>query len=697
MKPGNPLFNRSTGLLKHPRIKPPMAKAEPHTLSAHGDTRTDNYFWLNQRGAKPVTAYLKAENRYTNAVLKPAESIKRTIFSEIKNRIKKDDSSVPVFKNGYYYYARYETKSEHPIYCRKKGTLKAKEEIFLDVNKLARGHNYFDIMSLTVSPCGNLLAYSTDTEGRRICTVHFKDLRTGKPLPETIEKTTPNIVWAEDGGTLFYTRQDETTLRYNRVYRLSPDRKTHTLIYEEKDPSFSVGVDKSLSRKYLYISIHSSTSSEYRLIPAATPCVTPVIFHPRTKKLEYYLSHGGDRFFVATNYKAKNFRVMETPETATNLKNWKQIIGHDPETLIESVSAFRDYLIIEETRHGLTRIRIRSRATGKERYLRFNDPAYTAYVGDNPNFDMQVLRYGYQSMTTPASVYDLNLKTGERTVMKQQKVLHCNFSPDNYKSERVFATAQDGTKIPVSLVYKKGMKRNGKNPLYLIGYGAYGISSDPYFSVARLSLLNRGFVFAIAHIRGGSDMGRKWYEQGKLFKKKNSFTDFIAIAEHLIKRKYTSPAHLYANGGSAGGLLMGAVMNMRPDLFNGIIADVPFVDILTTMQDNSLPLTIGEYEEWGNPADPKYYRYMKSYSPYDNVKAQAYPHLLITTGVEDSQVQYWEPAKWTAKLRALKTDNNFVLLKTDMNAGHGGRSGRYEAIEDAAFEFSFLLALENRP
>ncbi|MDD4003696.1 MAG: S9 family peptidase [Elusimicrobiaceae bacterium] len=687
--------DRDTGLLKHPKIKPPAAEIRPHTLTAHNDTRTDNYFWLRERGSEAVTACLKAENRYTDAVLRPAAHIKRTIFNEIKARMKKDDSSVPVWKNGCYYYARYETRSQHPIYCRKQGSLKAREKILLDVNKLARGHAYYDIMSLAVSPDGSILAYASDTEGRRVCTVSFKNLKTGKLLPETIEKTTPNFVWAEDGGSLLYTRQDETTLRYNRVFLLSPDRKTHTPVYEEKDPAFSVGVDKSLSRKYLYLSIHSSTSSEYRLIPAGQPRTEPVVFQPRTKKLEYYVSHGGDRFFVLTNHKAKNFRVMQTPETATGLKNWKQLIAHRPDTLIESISAFRDHLVIEETRRGLTRIRIRNRATGRERQLRFNDPAYTAYVGDNPCYETRLLRYGYQSLTTPASVYDFDLKTGGHILKKRQKVLG-KFDPGDYRSERIFASAKDGVKIPVSLVYRKGLRRDGANPLYLVGYGAYGISSDPYFSVARLSLLDRGFVFAIAHVRGGSDLGRKWYESGKLLKKKNSFSDFIALAEHLIKRKYTSPAHLYANGGSAGGLLMGAVLNMRPDLFNAVVADVPFVDIVTTMQDTSLPLTAGEYEEWGNPADPKYYRYMKSYSPYDNVTAQDYPHLLITAGLEDSQVQYWEPAKWAAKLRALKTDGNFVLLKTDLNAGHGGRSGRFEAIEDAAFEFSFLLALENR-
>jgi oligopeptidase B len=678
-------------------IKPPQAKIIPTTLEKFDDIRIDNYFWLNDRENPEVIDYLNKENEYYQAMTAHTNNFQKELFEEMKSRIKEDDQSVPYLYNGYYYITRFETGSDYPIYSRKKGSLTANEEIMFNCNELAKGHKYFKLGGLSVSSDNQYIAFSVDTVGRRIYTVQIKNLVTGELFKDKIENTTGDSTWANDNLTLFYTRQDEQTLRSDKVFKhkLNTDSAEDTLVYFEKDDTFSVEVTKEKSKKYIVISSSSTMTTEFRTLLADQPDGEFKVFQKRVRGLEYDIAHFGDHFYVLTNKDdATNFKLMKTPELATAKENWVDLIPHREDVLIEDIDIFSDFLVVTERSNGLNTIRIMPWSGEDAYYLPFESETYTAYTSTNVDFDTDILRYGYQSMATPASIIDFNMKTKEKQIMKEQEVLGGKFDKNNYTEERVWATAQDGTKVPISMVYRKELRKDGSNPLLQYAYGSYGYSMDATFSSTRLSLLDRGFIFAIAHIRGGEDLGRQWYEDGKLLNKKNTFTDFIDCSNYLIAEKYTSSAHLYAEGGSAGGLLMGAIVNMAPHLYNGVIAQVPFVDVVTTMLDDTIPLTTGEYDEWGNPNIKKYYSYIKSYSPYDNVKAQDYPSMYVSTGLHDSQVQYWEPAKWVAKLRVFKTDNNAIYLDTNMNAGHGGASGRFEALKELAKEFSFLLDLE---
>jgi oligopeptidase B len=678
-------------------IQPPIAKIIPHNLEKHGDIRIDNYFWLNDREDKEVIDYLNKENDYYETMTAHTKELQDDLFKEMKSRIKEDDSSVPYFYNGYYYITRFETGKDYPIYSRKKGSLEAKEEIMFDCNELAKGQAYFSLNGLSVSEDNQWATFGVDLVSRRQYTIRVKNLITGDILPEEIENTTGGTTWASDNKTVFYTKKDPKTLRSDMIYKhvLKSDVKKDELVYHEKDDTFATFVYKEKSKKYIVIGSSSTLTSEYQFLEANNPNGEFRLFQKRTRGLEYSISHFGDNFYIVTNKdKATNFKLMKTNEKATSKENWIEVIPHRDDVLLEGVDIFKDYLVVEERSNGLNKIQIRPWSGEGAYYLPFESETYTAYTTTNPGFDTEVLRYAYQSLTTPSSVIDFNMKTKAKVVLKQQEVLGGKFDKNNYVEERIWATATDGTKVPISIVYKKGLKKDGSNPFLLYAYGSYGASMDPYFSTTRLSLLDRGFVYAIAHIRGGEDLGRQWYEDGKLLKKKNTFTDFIDCSKYVIAQKYTSPEHLYAEGGSAGGLLMGAIVNMAPELYNGVIAQVPFVDVVTTMLDDTIPLTTGEYDEWGNPNEKEYYDYMKSYSPYDNVKAQAYPNMYVSTGLHDSQVQYWEPAKWVAKIRALKNNNKLLFMHTNMDAGHGGASGRFEALKDLAKEFSFLLDLE---
>ena len=678
-------------------IKPPQAKIIPTELEKFDDIRIDNYFWLNDRENPEVIDYLNKENEYYQAMTAHTHNFQKELFEEMKTRIKEDDQSVPYLYNGYYYITRFETGSDYPIYSRKKGSLSANEEIMFNCNELAKGHKYFKLGGLSVSSDNQFIAFSVDTVGRRIYTVQIKNLFTGELFNDKIENTTGDSTWANDNLTLFYTRQDEQTLRSDKVFKhkLNTDSAEDTLVYFEKDDTFSVEVTKEKSKKYIVISSSSTMTTEFRTLLADEPDGEFKVFQKRVRGLEYDIAHFGDHFYVLTNKDdATNFKLMKTPELATAKENWVDLIPHREDVLIEDIDIFRDFLVVTERFYGLNTIRIMPWSGEGAYYLPFESETYTAYTSTNVDFDTDILRYGYQSMATPASIIDFNMKTMEKKIMKEQEVLGGKFDKNNYTEQRVWATAQDGTKVPISMVYRKELMKDGSNPLLQYAYGSYGYSMDATFSSTRLSLLDRGFIFAIAHVRGGEDLGRQWYEDGKLLNKKNTFTDFIDCSNYLIAEKYTSPAHLYAEGGSAGGLLMGAIANMAPQLYNGIIAQVPFVDVVTTMLDDTIPLTTGEYDEWGNPNNKKYYTYIKSYSPYDNVKSQDYPSMYVSTGLHDSQVQYWEPAKWVAKLRVFKTDNNAIYLDTNMNAGHGGASGRFEALKELAKEFSFLLDLE---
>ena len=677
--------------------KPPLAKIIPTTLEKFDDVRTDNYFWLNDRENPEVIDYLNKENQYYQEMTAHTKAFQKELFEEMKARIKEDDQSVPYLYNGYYYITRFEIGSNYPIYSRKKGSLSANEEIMFNCNELAKGHKYFQLGGLSVSSNNQFVAFAVDTIGRRIYKVQIKNLITGEIFADTIENTSGDSTWANDNHTLFYTRQDEKTLRSDKVFKhkLNTATANDILVYFEKDDTYSVEVTKEKSKKYIVISSSSTMTTEFRILLADNPEGEFTIFQKRVRGLEYDIAHFGEHFYVLTNKdEAINFKLMKTPELATAKDNWVDIIAHREEVLIEDIDIFRDFLVVTERFNGLNSIRIMPWSGEGEYYLPFESETYTAYTSTNVDFDTDILRYGYQSMATPSSIIDFNMKTKAKEVMKEQEVLGGKFDKNNYTEERIWATATDGTKVPISMVYRKELKKDGSNPLLQYAYGSYGYSMDATFSSTRLSLLDRGFIFAIAHIRGGEDLGRQWYEDGNLLKKKNTFTDFIDCSKFLITEKYTSPSHLYAEGGSAGGLLMGVIANRAPELYNGIIAQVPFVDVITTMLDDTIPLTTGEYDEWGNPNVKKYYDYMKSYSPYDNVKAQKYPTMYISTGLHDSQVQYWEPAKWVAKLRALKTDSNVIYLDTNMDAGHGGASGRYEALKELAKEFTFLLDLE---
>nr|WP_310556770.1 S9 family peptidase [Flavobacterium sp.] len=679
------------------KIMPPVATIKPHTLEKHKDIRTDNYYWLNDRENPEVIDYLNKENTYYNEMTSETKDFQKSLFEEMKSRIKEDDQSVPYLYNGYYYITRFEKGQDYPIYSRKKGTLEAKEEIMFNCNEMAKGHSYFQLTGLSVSPDNKYVTFAVDLVSRRIYTIQIKNLETGEILSDKIENTSGGSTWANDNKTIFYTHQDAKTLRSDKIYKhkLGSDASKDVLVYHEKDDTFNTSVYKEKSKKYLVIGSGSTLTTEYQILNADTPDEDFKIFQPRVRGLEYSISHFGDSFYVMTNIdKATNFKLMKTSETATLKENWKDVIAHREAVLLEDIEIFKDFLVIEERENGLTKLRIMPWSGTDEYYLPFESETYSAFTSTNVDFDTDVLRYGYQSLTTPSSVIDFNMKTKTKEVKKEQQVLGGKFDKKNYQEKRIWATAQDGTKVPISLVYKIGVKLDGENPLLQYAYGSYGYSMDCTFSSTRLSLLDRGFIFAIAHIRGGEDLGRPWYENGKLLKKKNTFTDFVDCSKFLIAEKYTSAKHLYAEGGSAGGLLMGAIINMAPELYHGVIAQVPFVDVITTMLDDSIPLTTGEYDEWGNPNEKESYDYMKSYSPYDNVVAQKYPNMLVTTGLHDSQVQYWEPAKWVAKLRTLKKDTNLLYLHTNMDAGHGGASGRFEALKEVAKEFSFLLDLE---
>ena len=678
-------------------ISAPKAKIIPKTLKKHKETRIDNYFWLNDRENPEVIDYLNQENAYYESMTSHTKGLQDALYEEMKGRIKEDDSSVPYFYNGYYYITRFEAGQDYPIFSRKKGSLSAEEEVMFNCNELAKGNTYFKLGGLSVSPDNKFASFAVDVVGRRIYTIQVKNLETGEILADKIENATGESVWANDNNTIFYVRQDEVTLRSDKVFRhkLNTDSATDVLVFNETDETFNVSLSKEKSRKYIVIGSGSTLTTEYRILNSDNPDGEFEVFQTRVRGLEYSISHYEDSFYILTNKdKATNFKLMKTPENRTEKRFWKDLIPHREDVLLEDIEIFKNYLVVEERSNGLNHIRIMPWNDEPDYYLPFGSETYNAYTTTNIDFDTDILRYSYQSLATPSSVIDFNMKTKTKEILKEQEVLGGKFDKNNYVEERVWVTARDGVKIPVSMIYQKGLKKDGKNPLLLYAYGSYGITMDTYFSSTRLSLLDRGFIYAIAHIRGGEDLGRQWYEEGKLLKKKNTFTDFIDCSKFVIKEKYTSSKHLYAEGGSAGGLLMGVIVNEAPELYNGVIAQVPFVDVITTMLDDSIPLTTGEYDEWGNPNNKKYYEYMLSYSPYDNIKEQEYPNMYVSTGLHDSQVQYWEPAKWVAKLRNLKTNDTVLFLNTNMDAGHGGASGRFQALKDLAKEFSFLLDLE---
>ncbi|MBN1223521.1 MAG: S9 family peptidase [Candidatus Aminicenantes bacterium] len=673
--------------------RPPVAEKITKELKIHGDVRLDKYYWLRERKNPRVIAYLEAENVYKDAVMAHTKALQDNLYTEIVGRIKQTDMSVPFRKGGYFYQTRYEEGKEYPVYCRKKGSLEAEEEIMLDVNRLAEGHDYFHVIGPWVSPGNDFIAYGVDTVSRRKYTLHFKNLETGAVYEDEIDNTTGMAAWANDNKTVFYAEKDDTLRAYKiKKHVLGTDGTEDPLVFHEDDVTFEVYVFKSKSDKYIFIVSNSTLATEYRFLDADTPKGAFRIIQPRERGLEYYVEHFGDKFYIRTNFQAKNFKLMAASVDKTEKTDWIDVVPHREDVFVENFEIFKNFLVISERKNGLMEIRVIRWDNGDDHYLDFDEEAYFSYVETNPEFDTDILRFGYTSLTTPNSIYDYNMNTKKKELLKREVVLG-DFDPVNYHVERLTAAAKDGVKVPISLVYRKGLERNGRNPLLLYGYGSYGYSTDPTFSSEYLSLLDRGFVYAIAHIRGGSEMGRSWYEDGKLLKKKNTFTDFIACAEHLIAEKFTDNDRLFAAGGSAGGLLMGAVVNLRPDLFKGIIASVPFVDVVTTMLDPSIPLTTSEYDEWGNPENKEYYDYMLSYSPYDNVEAVEYPPMLVTTGLHDSQVQYWEPAKWVAKLREMKTDDNMLLLHTNMEAGHGGVSGRFRRYRETALEYAFLLEL----
>ena len=689
------------------KIETPKAKIIAEKLITHNDTRIDNYFWMRlsddqKNAATPdaqtqnVLDYLNAENDYLTTVMKHTEPMQEILYKEIIKRIKQDDASVPVKDNGYIYYERYEKGQDYALYCRKKDEAESQEDIVLNGPEMGKDEAYFSLGGMSVSIDNQLLVYGVDLVSRREYTLYVKDLSTGKLLADKIENTTGGATWANDNKTLFYTKKDPQTLREYQIYKhiLGTEQSEDQLVFEEKDETFSCFVYKTKSKEYLMIGSTQTLSTEYRFLDANNPTGEWTILQPREENHEYSVDHYGDNFYIKTNLAAKNFRLMKTPVTASIKENWKEVIPHRADVMLMGIEIFKNYLVLSERKDGLRNLRIIKWEDWSEHYIEFNDPAYAAYIDANPEFDTDTLRYSYTSLTTPNTVYDYDMNTKEKEQLKQEEVMDSNFSPDNYTSERLYATARDGVKVPISLVYKKGVKRDANTPLLLYAYGSYGYSIDPGFSSVRLSLLDRGFVFAIAHIRGGQEMGRDWYENGKLLKKKNTFYDFIDCGKYLIENNYTSAEHLYAMGGSAGGLLMGAIINMEPNLWNGVVAGVPFVDVVSTMLDETIPLTTFEFDEWGNPKEKKYYDYIKSYSPYDNIEKKDYPNLLITTGYWDSQVQYWEPAKWIAKLRAKKTDDNMLIMLCDMEVGHGGASGRFKRYKRVALEYSFMLNLE---
>lgn len=683
-----------------PDAKPPIAEKQNHIREIHGEKVNDPYYWMidyfkKGKDSTKVVNYLTAENAYLETMMADTKELRDKLYQEMKARIKEKDESVPVFKNGYYYYSRTETGKQYFKYCRKKGSLSAPEEILLDVDQMAEGKAYYAATGFSISPDNSKLIFGVDDVSRRQYSLFLKDLNTGKITDLGIKNTEGNAVWAADNKTIFYTAKNDVTLLSEKIKRhtLGTDPSKDAVVYEEKDNTNYIGVGKSKNEKYIMIYSSATTSSEVRYLPADDPNGGFKVFQPRMKDVLYDITPLEDKFLITTNKDALNFKVMETPINKTGVENWKDLIPHRKDVLMLGIDEFKNFLVFSERQNGLSQLVIQDRKTQKKEFLKFDEPAYMIRSMNNPEYNTDNFRFAYTSMITPSSQYEQNLVTGKRTLLKQQEVLG-GYDKNLYTTERVFATAKDGTKIPVSIVYKKNFEKNGKNPLLLYGYGSYGNSMEATFSSTRLSLLDRGFAFAIAHIRGGQEMGRQWYEDGKMMKKINTFTDFIDAGEFLVKEKYTSPEHLYAQGGSAGGLLMGAVVNMKPELWNGVIAQVPFVDVVNTMLDESIPLTTNEYDEWGNPNNKDAYLYMKSYSPYENIQRKNYPNILITTGLHDSQVQYFEPAKWAAKLRDLKTDKNAVLLKTEMAYGHGGASGRFDYLKDVAWDYAFLLKLE---
>lgn len=672
---------------------PPKAEKKPFIIETHGDIRTDDYYWLNERENQEVIDYLNAENDYTKKMLEHTEPMQETIFNEIVERIKKDDNTVPYFKDGYWIYIRFEAEKEYPIICRKIASLENDEEIILDVNELAEGKEYCQLASAQLSPNGKLLAFSIDYVSRRQYQIFIKNLETGEISSENISNTAESICWAADNATLFYTKRDES-LRTFQVWSTKWDGAfgQNTLRFQEDDDTYNVSIGASKSKDFLIIKSSSTMSDECRLIPLNNPASEAMVFQKRERGIEYDLDHLNGVFYIKTNWEAENFRLMTCGEKNTTKSAWKEIIAHQEDRLFEDVELFNQYLVVDERFEGISQLKICSLDGKFIKSIPFEEPIYSASIGTNHNPESPFVRLSYTSLTTPSSVIDFYFESNEMKIQKEQEVIG-DFQKENYVSERQWAIANDGTLIPISIVYRADMFKKQSNPCLIYGYGSYGYSLDVYFSISRLSLLDRGFVFAIAHIRGGEELGRKWYEQGKLLQKKNTFTDFIDCSKYLIKNGYSHPNMLFAQGGSAGGLLMGAVINMAPELYKGVIAAVPFVDVVTTMLDESIPLTTGEFDEWGNPKDETFYHYIKSYSPYDNIEAKEYPNLLVTTGLHDSQVQYWEPAKWVAKLRDLKTDNNLLLLHTNMSAGHGGASGRFKVHKETALDYAFLINL----
>ncbi len=679
------------------KVKTPVAKRIYKELEIHGDIRVDNYFWLNERENPEVVNYLNEENTYYNSLTGHTKDFQKSLFEEMKGRIKEDDASVPYKHNGYWYITRYEKGKGYPIYSRKKESLDAPEEILLDCNLEAENHEYYKVRGLSISPDNKFMAFGEDTISRRIYIIKVKNLETGEILEDRIENTTGSSTWANDNKTLFYTAKEEETLRSYQIRKhyLGTSSEKDILVFEEEDDTYDTFVYRTKSEKFIVIGSSATLTSEYRFVDAETPDEEFTIFQKRTRGLEYGIAHYDDHFYILTNAdEATNFKLMKTSEKQTQKEFWEVIIDHRRDTLIEDIDVFKDYLVITERNEGLTKIRIKTWDDRLDYHLPFDDETYMAYSSINMDFDTSWFRYGYSSLTTPTSILEFDMETRETKVLKEQEVLGGNFDKSNYTSKRVWATAVDGVKVPISLVYRKDTVLNENTPLLQYAYGSYGHTIDPYFSTTRLSLLDRGFVYAIAHIRGGEYLGRPWYDDGKMLNKKNTFTDFITCSKYLIEENYTSASHLYAMGGSAGGLLMGVVVNEAPKLYNGVLAAVPFVDVVTTMLDDTIPLTTGEYDEWGNPNNKEYYDYIKSYSPYDNVKKQGYPNLLITTGFHDSQVQYWEPAKWIAKIRELRTNENQLFLHTNMDTGHGGASGRFEALKELAEEYAFIFELE---
>lgn len=674
---------------------PPVAPAKAVEFVNHGDRRVDSYYWLRERDNPAMLAYLEAENAYTSASMAHTDGLQKELFAEMKGRIKETDETVPVERSGYFYYRRTEEGKQYPIFCRKAGCLDALEEVLLDINEEAEGKTYMRLGNFAVSLDQRLLAYALDDNGSENYTLRVKNLETGDLLPDEVTKTYYGLEWGNDNRTLYYTVLDAAMRPYKLYrHRLGSDVASDELLFHEADAAYFLSLYKTKSERFVIVHLRSAVTQEAHLIDADDPAAQPRVVQPRIHRMEYSVEHhrdaaGKEMLYITTNWEADNFRVMTAPVDAPGQENWREFIPHRPAVKVDRVEAFLDFLVVYEREVGLRQIRVQDLRSGEFHRIEQPEPVYTVGSGENPNFESRVLRYGYTSLVSPPTVYDYQMDTRQRAMKKQDEVK--GYNPDDYRAERVWATAADGAQVPISLVYPKNIVLDGSNPTLLYGYGSYGASIDPSFNSSRVSLLQRGFVYAIAHIRGGGEMGRAWKEDGKFLKKRNTFTDFIAAAEHLIAAGYTRPEKLAAMGRSAGGLLMGAITNLRPDLFKAVIAGVPFVDVINTMLDASIPLTVGEWEEWGNPADPEYYAYMKSYSPYDNVEAKAYPAILATAGLNDPRVQYWEPAKWVARLRTRKTDDNLLLLKTNMGAGHGGASGRYDYLEETGFEYAFLL------